>query len=59
LILEALYALNEPKVKVRARKADYEVVRQAIEGAQGDFKKEMGHECKIEIDESDPLPEGS
>ncbi|KAK3045283.1 V-ATPase V1 sector subunit E, partial [Coniosporium uncinatum] len=59
LILEGAYALNEPKLKIRARKADYEVINKAIEGAQDDFKKEMGEDIQLQIDESQPLPEGS
>ena len=59
LILEGCYALNEEKVGVRARKADYDVVRRAIEKAQKEYKEEMGKEVQIELDEKNPQPEGS
>ena len=59
LILEGCYALNEDKVAVRARKADYDVVRRAIEGAQKEYKEKMGKEVQIELDEKNPQPEGS
>ncbi|KAF1809155.1 putative ATP synthase subunit E [Eremomyces bilateralis CBS 781.70] len=58
LILEGLYALNESKVELKARKADYGVVRKAIESAQKEYKKTNG-EVEVVLNESDPLPEGS
>ncbi|EOD45404.1 chitin biosynthesis protein [Neofusicoccum parvum] len=59
LILEGLYDLNEPKVQVRARKVDYDVVRKAIPEAEKEYKDKTGKETKVEIDESNPQPEGS
>ncbi|KAF2689509.1 vacuolar ATP synthase subunit E [Lentithecium fluviatile CBS 122367] len=59
LILEGAYALAEDDMKVKARKADYDLVKKAIEEAQPEYKKNMNKETKISIDESDPLPEGS
>lgn len=59
LILEGLYALNEDKVIVRARKGDYGAVKKGIEGAVKEFKKTVGRDIKVEIDESEPLPDGS
>jgi len=59
LVLEGLYALNESKVQVKARKADYDVVKKAIPEAQKEYKKNVDKEVAITIDESDPLPEGS
>ena len=59
LMLEGMYAMNEPKVQVRARKADYDVLRKAIEEAQKEYKSKVGKDCKVEIDESNPQPEGS
>ncbi|EEH16417.2 hypothetical protein PABG_06504 [Paracoccidioides brasiliensis Pb03] len=59
LVLEGLYALNERKVQVRARKKDYEVVRKAIGEAEAEFKEKVGRESSVELLESDPLPEGS
>ncbi|KAF2712561.1 vacuolar ATP synthase subunit E [Pleomassaria siparia CBS 279.74] len=59
LILEGAYALNEEKLQVRARKADYDVVKKAIEQAQSEYKSKIDKEVKFSIDESDPLPDGS
>lgn len=59
LILEGLYALNEDKVAVRARKADYEVVRKAIDGAKKEYKEKLGKDIEIELDEKNPQPQGS
>lgn len=59
LILEGLYALNEDKVKVRARKADYDTVKKAIGGARKEYKEKLGKEVTIELDEKNPQPEGS
>lgn len=59
LILEGMYALNEPKVYVRARKADYEIVKEAGEQAEAEYKKEVGKESKVELDEQNPQPEES
>ncbi|OJD28984.1 vacuolar atp synthase subunit e [Diplodia corticola] len=59
LILEGLYDLNEPKVQVRARAADYDTVRSAITEAEKEYKEKTGKETKVEIDESNPQPEDS
>ncbi|KAF3491402.1 vacuolar ATP synthase subunit E [Arthroderma uncinatum] len=59
LILEGLYALNESKVQVRARKADYETVKKSAEAASKEFKDKAGKETTVEIDESEPLVEDS
>jgi len=59
LMLEGLYALNENKVIVRARQADYDVVRKAIGDAQNEFKDKAKHDVTIDIDEKHPVPEGS
>lgn len=59
LILEGLYALNEDKVVVRARKQDYDVVKKAMEGAKDEYKMSMdGREVQVELDEKNPQPEG-
>jgi V-type H+-transporting ATPase subunit E len=58
-ILEGAYALNEDKLQVKVRKADNDIAKKAIEGAQSDYKKNIGKEVAITIDESDPLPEGA
>ncbi|GIK06189.1 V-ATPase V1 sector subunit E [Aspergillus viridinutans] len=59
LILEGLYALNEDKVSIRARKKDFDAVKKAIEEALKEFKNNVGKETTAELDEADPLPEGS
>ncbi|KAI9731197.1 MAG: V-ATPase V1 sector subunit E [Cirrosporium novae-zelandiae] len=59
LILEGLYALSEDDVQVRARKADYDIIKKSIEDAKKTYKETTGREIKITIDEQDPLAEGS
>lgn len=59
LILEGLYALNEDKVAVRARKDDYSVVKKSIEDAKKEYKEKISKEITIELDEKNPQPEGS
>ncbi|EGD98397.1 vacuolar ATP synthase subunit E [Trichophyton tonsurans CBS 112818] len=59
LILEGLYALNESKVQVRARKADYAAVKKAAENASKEFKDKVGREATVEIDEREPLSQDS
>ena len=59
LILEGLYALNEEKVLIRARKADYDVVKKAIDAASEEYKGKVGDDVALEVDEKEPLPEGS
>ena len=58
LTLEGAYALNEPKIQVRARKADYELVKKAIEAASKEYKQNVKKDVQINIDEANPLPEG-
>ncbi|KAI0835432.1 ATPase, V1/A1 complex, subunit E [Hypoxylon sp. FL0890] len=59
LLLEGLYALSESNIQVRARKEDYDVVKDAIKDAEEEYKKSTGKETKVTIDEENPLPEGS
>lgn len=59
LVLEGAYALNEDKLQVKVRKADYDLTKKAIEEAQKEYKSKVGKEVAVTIDESDPLPEGS
>lgn len=59
LILEGLYALNEDKVTVRARKVDYDIVKKAINGAKKEYKENLGKDVNVELDEKNPQPEGS
>ena len=58
LILEGLYALNESKVAVRVRKADYGVAKGAMEDAKAEYKEKVGKEVEIALDEKNPQPEG-
>ncbi|KAI1475199.1 ATPase, V1/A1 complex, subunit E [Daldinia eschscholtzii] len=59
LLLEGLYALEEKEVQVRARKADYDVLNEAIKEAEGEYKSNMDKETKVTIDKENPLPEES
>ncbi|KAH0543182.1 V-ATPase V1 sector subunit E [Glutinoglossum americanum] len=59
LILQGLYALNEGQVQVRARKIDYGLVKSAVEAAAKEYRTKLGKGIKVEIDEQNPLPEGS
>lgn len=59
LILEGAYALDEGEIGVRARKADYEVVRKAMSEAKKEYKEKTRKEVDIELDEKNPLPKGS
>lgn len=59
LILEGFHALNESELQVRARKADYEIVKKAIADAEKEYKKDTGKDIKGVIHEEHPLPEGS
>ncbi|KAK7513762.1 vacuolar ATP synthase subunit E [Phyllosticta citriasiana] len=59
LLLEGLYSMNEPKVQVRARKADYDTVRKAIPEAEKEYKDKVGKDTKVDLDEKNPLPDGS
>jgi V-type H+-transporting ATPase subunit E len=58
LLLEGFYALSESDVRVRARKADYEIVREAIGAAAAEYKEKTGSEVAATIDEEDDLPDG-
>ena len=59
LILEGLYALNEPKVAVRARKADYDVVKKSFDSAKKEYNEKIHKDVEIVLDEKNPLPGGS
>ncbi|KZF20827.1 ATPase, V1/A1 complex, subunit E [Xylona heveae TC161] len=59
LTLEGLYALNEQKVQVRAKPADYDVVKKALDEAAKEFKENVGKEVTVTVDEKNPLPDGS
>ena len=53
LILEGVYALNEGKVGVRAKKGDWEVVKKAVEGAKKEAKEKVGMDVEIVLDEKE------
>lgn len=59
LILEGVYALNEEKVAVRTRKADYDVVKKSIKSAKKEYNDKTSKEIEIELDEKNPQPDGS
>ncbi|KAI1635998.1 ATPase, V1/A1 complex, subunit E [Biscogniauxia mediterranea] len=58
LLLEGMYALAEPEVLVRARKADLAIVKEAAAEAETEYKKEVGKESKVKVDEEELLAEG-
>jgi V-type H+-transporting ATPase subunit E len=58
LILEGLYAMSEPEVQIRARKADYDVAKKAIDIASSEYKEKTGKTVTVTIDEANPLAEG-
>lgn len=57
-ILEGFYALNESKLQIRARKADYDIVKKAIEKACKEYKEKTKKGIEASIDEENPQPEG-
>ena len=59
LVLEGLYAMNEPELQIRARKKDYDTLRKAIDEAVAEYKKNIGKETAAKIHEEHPLPEGT
>lgn len=58
LVLEGLYAMDEPELVLRARKADFEAVKKAAEEAAKEYKSKSGKDSKAKLDEKNPLPEG-
>ncbi|CAG8971434.1 hypothetical protein HYALB_00002017 [Hymenoscyphus albidus] len=58
LMLEGFYALNETKVQIRARKADYDLVKKAIESACKEYKDNVKKDISATIDEANPQSEG-
>lgn len=59
LALEGFYAMNEKKLQVRGRKADYDTIKKAIDDACQEYKENTKKDIEASIDESNPLPEGS
>jgi len=58
LMLEGFYALNEPKVQVRGRKTDYDVLKKAIGDATKEYKEKTGKDIEASIDEQNPQSDG-
>ncbi|KAI6248987.1 V-type proton ATPase subunit E [Erysiphe necator] len=59
LLLEGMYALNEKKIFVRARKSDYDTLKKSITDASKEFKKNVQRDIEVSIIEANPLPEES
>lgn len=59
LVLEGMYAMNEPKLAVQVRKKDADTVKKAIEEAKKEYKDKMGKDTDAVVDEKNPLPEES
>ena len=57
LILEGMYAMNEDKVAVRAKKEDYDVVKKAMEDAKKEYKHKVHKDIAVELDEHNPQPD--
>ena len=57
LVLEGFYAMNEPELRIRARKADKALVTKAIEAAAAEYKEKTGKDVVATIDD-EALPEG-
>ncbi|KAF3916028.1 hypothetical protein AA313_de0208435 [Arthrobotrys entomopaga] len=57
LILEGAYALAEPKISIRARVADFDLVRTAAKSASTIYEKKTGQSIAIALDETAELPE--
>lgn len=59
LILEGIYALNEPTVAVRAKKGEYDVVKKAIDSAKKEAHEKAGLDVEIVLDEKHAQPDES
>ncbi|KKK13154.1 hypothetical protein P175DRAFT_0503761 [Aspergillus ochraceoroseus IBT 24754] len=57
LILEGLYALNEDKVEIRAKKSDYDAIKKVVGEAEKEFKENVGKDVSVSLDEEEPLSE--
>jgi len=55
LILEAMYALMEKELFIRARKVDTEIVDKAANAAAKEFEKASGITVETEVDADRPL----
>lgn len=58
LMLEGFYALNEPKVQIRGRKSDYDLIKKAIETASKEYKENTNKDISATLDETLPQPDG-
>jgi len=56
--LEGFYALNESKLQIRARKVDYDILKNSIESATKEYKEKTKKDIEATIDEGNPQPEG-
>jgi len=59
LMLEGFYALNEPKVQIRARKEDFDLAKKAIGEACKEYKGNTKKDISASVDEESPLPQDS
>lgn len=61
LVLEGAYAMQEPKLLVRARKADAAAAKDALAAAAKEYKKATGDAVELALDdnEANALPAGS
>ncbi|CAK7208949.1 V-ATPase V1 sector subunit E [Sporothrix bragantina] len=51
LVLEGAYALQEPKLQIRVRKADAAAAKDALAAAAKEYKKETGDALELTVDE--------
>lgn len=58
LMLQGFYALNEPKLLVRGREQDYDLIKKAIESATKEYKEKTNKNISASIDEDHPQSEG-
>jgi V-type H+-transporting ATPase subunit E len=58
LMLEGFYAMNEKKLQVRGRKADYDIIKKAIGDACKEYTEKTKKDIEASVDEANPLPEG-
>ncbi|TQV93451.1 ATP synthase subunit E [Cordyceps javanica] len=59
LVLEGLYTMNEADVQVRGRKKDADVIKKALDEAAKTYKKELGKEVKVTLDEENTVTDAS
>ncbi|KIH91275.1 V-type H+-transporting ATPase subunit E [Sporothrix brasiliensis 5110] len=59
LVLEGAYAMQEPKLQIRARKADAAAAKDALAAAAKEYKKETGDAVELVLDTENELPASS